>query len=90
MSALEVGSWRAVVVFRLIASLRRKCFGQKNQMSKGVDQVLEFKQYFLACFMRNLASNTPKVCVKGPMSTQERNYFEGPTSLQELQLVVVC
>lgn len=51
------------MVFRLIASLLRECFGQKNQMSKGVDQVLEFKQYFLAYFMRNLASNTPKVSV---------------------------
>lgn len=77
------------MVFRLIAPLRRDCFGQKNQMSRGVDQVLEFKQYFLAYFMRNLASNTPKISVEGPMSTQERSYFEGPTSLQELQLVVV-
>lgn len=70
--------------------LVEEMFWAKNQMSKGVDQVLEFKQYFLAYFMRNPASNTPKVCVKGPMSTQERSYFEGPTSLQELQLVVVC
>ena len=59
-------------------------------MSKGVDKVLEFKQYFLAYFMRNLASNTPKVSVKGPMSTHKRIYFEGPTLLQEVQLVVVA
>lgn len=48
------------MVFRWIAPLRRDSFGPKTQLSKAVDKVLEFKQYFLAYFLRNLASNTPE------------------------------
>lgn len=87
MIALEGVSWRAVVVFRWVAPLRRDCFGPKTQLSKGVDKVLEFKQYFLA---KSSVQHTRGVSVEGPMLTHERSYVEGPTSLQEVQLVIVA